>query len=897
MKKILTLATLLVLAVAVNAQETYRKSWDFTKWSATTVANLQAESAKGISGGAWSDIEKADGSTASTEGNCFWEVTPQGNVETPTTLMANEEPIAETQGLLFTHNAQRNLAIAVNYSSTSLGEYNGGSYLWLGGSGKNYFVIPHVAPGTVIKMGVESHKPSEARGVELYLGKAAHATNAPSGTKLNGPDGNAVVAPTTYQEQEWLVPVDATDEPNEDGTYDVQVRNTNGCHIYFITVGDGDAPDVEEAKKVAYIYGDDASVLDEDFFYILMDGDSRVAITPVNINDDLTAATLSANYDAVVIAPSVTAEKAAAIKNIIAFVPVVNLNADIYATLGLGKAVETATNVLSIADASSAIFEGFDTEIEYADVITGVELGEYFANDNVLAKAGDVVAIHTHNPGRNAYYFVPGTNMSEDVLMTLIPQTIVAAAKTKRDIIAVGTPAITVVQEDGQSVVSITAVNSNAIYYTVDGNDPTVNSTLYTAPFALTSAATVKAFATGDGYTDSQIATKEVTIAVAAATPEFTVVREQGKTTVTISSTTEGAKLYFNFNNAKTPALSQAYTEPVVLTEPTRIYAIAAADGYLNSEISEKYIGVDGINAQTIRIDTLAHFDANQTDWLVDSSEDGGTGNASAYYYWGKNAWNYYSEEVDHTETTKDSNGNDSTYNVYKPNPESEKIIYPVNENGWVLKSAGQVLTGELTLAPGEGVGNGATGRFADEAIDFIGTITKGVITFGGKTSGEPYTARIESTVKYAGPFDVVVYCGNGNNGAPGILEIQTSTDGENWATVDTLKMAATQRYIKRTHASYEGTDNVYVRVAQVGGGTKAQVYDIYLLNNGELSQAYDENVASGIVTVEQPAGEVVRTEIFSLGGTRMQNAGRGISIVRQTYANGVVVTKKVINK
>ena len=46
MKKIFTLTLGLVLAVAVQAQETYRKSWDFTKWSAKTVDNLKTEAAK-----------------------------------------------------------------------------------------------------------------------------------------------------------------------------------------------------------------------------------------------------------------------------------------------------------------------------------------------------------------------------------------------------------------------------------------------------------------------------------------------------------------------------------------------------------------------------------------------------------------------------------------------------------------------------------------------------------------------------------------------------------------------------------------------------------------------------------------------------------------------------------
>ena len=93
---------LLVLAISANAQETYRKSWDFTKWSAKTVENLKAESAKGPTTGAWSDVEKKD-ATAPTDlskDNCFWEVMAQGVATEGATLMANGEVIPELEGLL-----------------------------------------------------------------------------------------------------------------------------------------------------------------------------------------------------------------------------------------------------------------------------------------------------------------------------------------------------------------------------------------------------------------------------------------------------------------------------------------------------------------------------------------------------------------------------------------------------------------------------------------------------------------------------------------------------------------------------------------------------------------------------------------------------------------------------
>ena len=218
MKKSFLLLSLLMLALSVSAQQ-YRKSWDFTKWSAETVADLMA-------GSDWSDIEKASGTapTDLSKDNCFWEVTAMGNASGEVNLTANGNVIKELEGLWYTNTTSRSLAIAVNYqnanaSDAAFRDYHGASYLWLGSSKKNYFVIPHVEPGTIIKMGIESHKQTDARGVELYIGHGSR------GTKLLAPDGSTNAVPTTYQEFEWLVPADATDTPNEDGTFDIDIQS------------------------------------------------------------------------------------------------------------------------------------------------------------------------------------------------------------------------------------------------------------------------------------------------------------------------------------------------------------------------------------------------------------------------------------------------------------------------------------------------------------------------------------------------------------------------------------------------------------------------------------------------------------------------------------------------
>ncbi|MCR5473069.1 MAG: hypothetical protein K6F02_07940, partial [Prevotella sp.] len=198
-------------------------TWDFTKWSDATVANLKAEAAKGYTEGLWSDSEKADGSASTMEiskDNCFWQV--GASAAEGETLTANGEEIAELKGLIFKNNKARSLAIAVNYGDCTsangegFGPYHGGAYLWLGSKNIEYFTIPAVKGGTTITMGVESHKITDARGVKLFAGE----------TELMGTDGNAVAAPTTYTEQTWTVPAGVA--------YDIVVKNTNGCHIYFI---------------------------------------------------------------------------------------------------------------------------------------------------------------------------------------------------------------------------------------------------------------------------------------------------------------------------------------------------------------------------------------------------------------------------------------------------------------------------------------------------------------------------------------------------------------------------------------------------------------------------------------------------------------------------------------
>ena len=211
--------------------------WDFTKWSDATVANLKADAAASKTSG-WSDVEKkadaeagADPTEASKD-NCFWlqlEAAPADGA-----LTANGVVIEELKGLKFDaeYAAKRSLAIAVNYPSTSLGDYAGPAYLWLGGGGSKQscpcFTIPGVKAGSKVTFEMESHKPSDARGIGLYKNSYEEANLIGEQFK-----------PTAKATNTWDITEDC----------DVVVWNTSGCHIYKIEVTSG-AAGIQAVKTV-----------------------------------------------------------------------------------------------------------------------------------------------------------------------------------------------------------------------------------------------------------------------------------------------------------------------------------------------------------------------------------------------------------------------------------------------------------------------------------------------------------------------------------------------------------------------------------------------------------------------------------------------------------------------
>jgi hypothetical protein len=144
-----------------------------------------------------------------------------------------------------------------------------------------------------------------------------------------------------------------------------------------------------------------------------------------------------------------------------------------------------------------------------------------------------------------------------------------------------------------QSVTISTSTSSATIYYTTNGSTPTTSAAVYSGPISVASTETIKAIATASGDTTSAVGSATYTIHLSkAATPAFS---EAGGTyssaqTVTLSTATPSATIYYTTNGSTPTTSSAVYTGPISVSVTEKLHAIAAASGYTTStEVSASY--------------------------------------------------------------------------------------------------------------------------------------------------------------------------------------------------------------------------------------------------------------------------------------------------------------------
>lgn len=891
MKKLFTLTLLAVLvSLGANAQG-LRKTWDFRNgFSQKTVNALKADQEEFGDSKYWRNYE-SDASKADSKH--FWNASADFKNADKMACTHNgevEKVIEELDGLKFTSstNAKK---VVITYdesqsenASSPNGVYPfGKSFIWI--NGKNETIEFQANCGQQIRIGIESHKNTEARGISL-------ATSTGSLTLESGEP-----VPMFFNECVWTLNGDESEVAN------LTIKTTNGCHIYYIIVGEGDDPNANKTKVAYLTEGNDGT---SEAAYQAIAADDQLSVTVTDLTEkNNRGADFYSKFDAIVVGPSVN-DGAGEVKNLIAFYPILNLNAKLYDTWGYGTVTDFSQGIAKINNLKSDLFTGFEentdyyTEGEGEEVInffsisdnafTGVKLGEFFANDEKLATDfadETIVAIHTHNLYHNAYIFIPAEAASN--ASKVLVNAIEALKSSKSEIVQTSAPKITLEYKNLNTNISMAMAASNLpkphIYYTLDGSNPTEASTEYTEMLNVTAPCTVKAVAIAEGYLLSEVTSKEVGIFTQPATPVIAQSNESGSTTVTLTCETEDVDIWYNYLESNDTTQSMKYTEPFVLKAPATVTAFSVAAGQVFSELATQRVVVKDA---VVRRDVIGHFDANTDEWGVNAS--GSTGSTVYHFSWGKNAASIYDTTQDPISTNVDPETGDETP-VYPEKPYEYWI--PSEESEWELKSKGQVLIYQ-TMTTGKDVGNdaGYNPETTGDIIDYA-PITKQDIQFGGKVSGEPYTGAIQSRKKFQGPFNLVSYVGTAAGGENvGRMVFQVSTDSVTWENVgDIMATSTVKRLWKGYERSYEGTDEVYVRIVQEGGGSSVQIYDIYVLNTGESSVAlkaqFDEEYANytGIEAITEKYVKMTKG-IYNLNGIRQSSLKRGLNIIVKNDGN-----------
>lgn len=162
-------------------------------------------------------------------------------------------------------------------------------------------------------------------------------------------------------------------------------------------------------------------------------------------------------------------------------------------------------------------------------------------------------------------------------------------------VLVLDAPVITATGEEAEgdntfyfnATITMTADSNAAIYYTTDGTVPTETSTLYTTPFQITTTSTIKAIAVMENYTNSDVATLDVTItAPTVEAPVFT--PEAGtypdSVIVSMACVTEGAAIRYTIDGTEPTETSTLYSTPMMLDTTTTIKAKAFKADWFASE-------------------------------------------------------------------------------------------------------------------------------------------------------------------------------------------------------------------------------------------------------------------------------------------------------------------------
>ena len=275
--------------------------------------------------------------------------------------------------------------------------------------------------------------------------------------------------------------------------------------------------------------------------------------------------------------------------------------------------------------------------IAVADGYENSEVASYAVNwfkveDVFIAFTNMKVQMSTTTPNARIYYTIDGTTPTENSTRYTEPFSVsgnctVRAIAYKDNFNSSNISSLyidlenirceaPVFQMSGNVLTITSQTEGTAIYYTLDGSEPTTESSKYNGPITLTRNGIVKAIAVREGFLNSAVNIYEVTY-FQVETPSFTA----EENVLTISCETQGASIYYIIGNGDLAIIEQnRYIGPITLTDNRPVRAIGVLDGYRNS--TEVVYNHNSITCGDVTFNYDGHF------LQLSSSTDG----AAIYY-------------------------------------------------------------------------------------------------------------------------------------------------------------------------------------------------------------------------------------------------------------------------
>ena len=128
------------------------------------------------------------------------------------------------------------------------------------------------------------------------------------------------------------------------------------------------------------------------------------------------------------------------------------------------------------------------------------------------------------------------------------------------------------------------------IYYTINGSTPTTSSYQYTGPLTVGAVQTINAIAVAPGLSTSAVASATYTLTIATPVLSLASGTYSGAQTLTMTSTTPGAKLFYSTTAGLPNASSPLYTGPITISTTERMTVVGLRTGWASSSfVSAQY--------------------------------------------------------------------------------------------------------------------------------------------------------------------------------------------------------------------------------------------------------------------------------------------------------------------